>query len=58
MNFSFRETLKQAFLKAIGNKPDYEIILAAASWVEKGVLLEQDIAIIQEAIENQYGEVE
>ena len=54
MNFSFRETLKNAFISAIGKKADYEIILSAASWVDKGVLFEIDIADIQAAIEAQY----
>ena len=46
MNFSFRETLKNAFIKAVGNKPDYEIILTASEWVNKGVLIEADVAEI------------
>ena len=54
MNFSFRETLKNAFINAVGKKADYEIILAAAEWVNKGVLVEADIAEIQSAIETQY----
>lgn len=52
--FSFKETLKKAFLQAVGNKADYEIILAAANWIEKGVLIEGDLAEIQEAIDAQY----
>lgn len=52
--FSFRETLKNAFLQAIGNQADYEIVLAASKWIEKGVLVENDLAEIQEAINMQY----
>lgn len=52
--FSFRETLKNAFIKAIGKRADYDIILAAAEWVNKGVLVEADIAEIQTAIDEQY----
>lgn len=52
--FSFKETLKKAFLQAVGNKADYEIILAAVNWIEKGVLIEGDLAEIQEAIDAQY----
>lgn len=52
--FSFRETLKNAFLKAVGKKADYDIILSAAQWVDKGVLVEADIAEIQAAIDAQY----
>ena len=54
MAFSFRECLKNAFIKAIGSKPDFEIILAAAKWVEKSVLIESDVEEIQTAIDNQY----
>lgn len=54
--FSFSDCLKKAFLQAISKKPDYEIILSAASWVEKGVLIEADIAEIQTAIDEQYEE--
>ena len=54
MAFSFRECLKNALIKAIGSKPDFEIILAAAKWVEKGVLVEADVAEIQTAIGKQY----
>ena len=54
MAFSFKECLKNALIQAIGSKPDFEIILAAASWVEKGVLIESDVEEIQTAIDNQY----
>ena len=54
MNFSFKECLKNALIKAVGSKPDFEIILAAANWVEKGVLIESDVEEIQTAIDNQY----
>lgn len=54
MNFSFKECLKNALIKAVGSKPDFEIILAAANWVEKGVLIESDVEEIQAAIDKQY----
>lgn len=58
--FSLREFIKDGFLQAIGNKPDYEIKLAAAEWLAKGVLLEDDLAKIQAVIDernNVEGEV-
>ena len=58
MAFSFKECLKNALIKAVGSKPDFEIILAAAKWVEKGVLIEADVEEIQTAIDNQYTIVE
>lgn len=54
MSFSFKDCLKNAFIKAVGKKADYDIILAAAGWVEKGVLVESDVAEIQAAIDAQY----
>ena len=54
MNFSFKDCLKNALVQAVGNKPDFEIILAAAKWVEKGVLVEADVEEIQAAIDKQY----
>ena len=49
--FSFRSFVKTGFLKAIGVMPDYWIILNAAGYMEKSVLLEEDLAEIQLAIE-------
>lgn len=49
--FSLREFIKNGLKLAIGNKPDYEIILSSASWLDKGVLLEEDLAEIQSAID-------
>ena len=54
MNFSFKDCLKNALVQAVGSKPDFEIILAAAKWVEKGVLVEADVEKIQAAIDKQY----
>ena len=45
--FSLREFVKDGFLKAVGKMADYQIILNAASWHEKGVLTEDDLAEIQ-----------
>jgi hypothetical protein len=33
---------------------DYQVILNAAGWLEKGVLTEEDLAEINAAIESQY----
>lgn len=55
--FSLRNFIKDGFIKAIGNKPDYEIKLKSADWFAKGVLLEEDLAEIEAAIENRNAEV-
>lgn len=52
--FSLKEFVKTGFLKAVGKMSDYQIILNAAGWNEKGVLTEDDLAEIQEAIDAQY----
>ena len=49
--FSMRNFVKDGFLKAVGKMADYQIILNAASWHEKGVLTEEDLAEIQAAIQ-------
>ena len=50
--FSLQNFIKDGFLKAIGNKPDYEIKLKSADWFAKGVLTENDLAEIETAIES------
>ena len=52
--FNFKEFVKNGLIKAVGKMADYQIILNAAGWHEKGVLLEEDLAEIQSAIEQQY----
>ena len=52
--FSLKEFVKSGLLKAIGKMADYQVILNAAGWLEKGVLDETDLAEIQTAIEAQY----
>ena len=52
--FSLKEFIKNGLLKAVGKMADYQVILNAAGWLEKGVLTEEDLAEIQIAIEAQY----
>jgi hypothetical protein len=56
--FSLRDFIKGGLISAVGKMADYQIILNSASWFEKGVLLEEDLVEIQEAIDNQYVEPE
>lgn len=48
--FSLKEFIKQGFIKAVGKMADYQIILNAAGWLEKGVLTEEDLEAIQKAM--------
>lgn len=52
--FSFREFVKQGFLRAVGYQPDYWIMLNAAGYADRGVLSVDDLAEIQAAIDAQY----
>ena len=52
--FSLREFLKKGFIGAVGHMADYQIILNASGWMDKGVLTEDDLAEINTAIEQQY----
>ena len=48
--FDLRNFVKSGFLKAVGGMADYQIILNATGWYEKGVLTESDLEEIQEKI--------
>lgn len=52
--FSLRNFIKSGLLKAVGKMADYQIILNAAGWLEKGVLTEDDLMEIQIVIDEQY----
>lgn len=52
--FNFKNFIKKGLLKAVGQMADYQVILNAAGWLEKGVLTEEDLAEIEIAIESQY----
>ena len=48
--FSLKEFIKKGLLNAVGKIADYQIILNAVGWHDKGVLLEEDLAEIEAAI--------
>ena len=49
--FSLNVFIKKGLLDAVGKMADYQVILNAAGWMEKGVLSEEDLAEIGTAIE-------
>ena len=51
MSFNLREFIKNGLLNAVGKMADYQVVLNAAGWHEKGVLTEEDLAEINNAIE-------
>lgn len=48
--FNLRDFIKNGLIKAVGKMADYQVILNAAGWLEKGVLLEEDLAEIETLI--------
>jgi hypothetical protein len=49
--FSLKNFVKKGLLDAVGNMADYQVILNAAGWMEKGVLDEADLEEISAKIE-------
>ena len=49
--FNLKDFIKKGLLEAVGKMADYQVILNAAGWHEKGVLDENDLSEIQGAIE-------
>ena len=56
--FNLGSFIKSGFIAAVGRMADYQIILNAAGWFEKGVLNETDLAEIQSAIEEKNARIE
>ena len=56
--FSLKNFIKNGLVKAVGKMADYQIILNALGWFEKGVLTEDDLADIQAVIDAQYGKID
>ena len=54
MTFTLSGFIKRGLLAAVGRMADYQIILNASGWLEKGVLTEDDLMEIQTAIDAQY----
>lgn len=49
--FTLAKFIKKGLIDAVGKMADYQIILNAAGWYEKGVLNESDLADIQAEID-------
>ena len=56
--FNLGNFIKNGFIAAVGRMADYQIILNAAGWFEKGVLSEADLAEIQSAIDEKNARIE
>ena len=51
--FSLKNFIKKGLMNAVGKMADYQVILNAAGWMEKGVLDEADLAEISAKIDAQ-----
>lgn len=49
-----RGFIKEGYMKAIGKMEDYKIILGASAYFDKGILKEDDLKEISDAINKQY----
>lgn len=49
--FSLKNYVKKGLINAIGKQPDFWVILNSANWLEKGVLLEEDLIEINQLID-------
>lgn len=49
--FSLGNFIKKGLLDAVGKMADYQVILNAMGWYEKGVLTEEDLSEINDAID-------
>lgn len=56
--FNLGSFIKNGFIAAVGKMADYQVILNAAGWFEKGVLSEADLAEIQSAIDEKNARIE
>lgn len=56
--FSLRDFIKKGLLDAVGKMADYQVILNAMGWYEKGVLSEDDLAEVDVRITGQYESID
>ena len=56
--FNLASFIKGGLIAAVGKMADYQIILNAAGWFEKGVLTETDLAEIQTTIDDKNARLE
>ena len=56
--FNLRNFIKTGLINAVGKMADYQVMLNAAGWYEKGVLTTDDLAEIETLINAQYPVVE
>lgn len=58
MSFDLRSFVKKGLIAAIGVQADYWVMLTAANWFQKGILLNEDMLEIQAKIDEKNTPVE
>ena len=58
MKFNMHDFVMKGLIAAIGVQSDYWVILEAARWYEKGILLEEDLQEINDKIDEKNTPVE
>lgn len=58
MSFDLRSFVKKGLIAAIGVQADYWVMLTAANWFQKGILINEDMIEIQELIDEKNTPVE
>lgn len=49
--FNLRDFIFKGLTDAVGKMADYQVVLNAAGWLEKGVLTEEDLSEIERLID-------
>lgn len=57
-NFKLSDFIKKGLLDAVGHLADYQVILNATGWYEKGVLTTEDLAEINAKIDEKNTPIE
>lgn len=52
--FRLHDFIMKGLLDAVGKMWDYQVILNAMGWYEKGVLTDDDMAVLQAAIDARF----
>ena len=55
--FNYREFLMKGFKNDVGKMADYQVIFNANGYYEKGVLVEEDLAQLQDIIDQKNSEL-
>ena len=55
--FCLKDFVKKGLMNAVGRMADYQVIMNALGWMEKGVLEEEDLAQLSSRLDTLHREV-